>query len=169
MAQLKREHLLHYIDSAMNTNATSMTSPAWELLGVDIEDMSMELNPDVSRVKNILGQTKTKDKGYEPTMEVTPFMADSDSALYPVIRDIAMDRKTGSDCKTVLLEVIVDPSDTTTHTAWAQEVMVKVSSYGGDTEGVNYPFTVSVDGKRVKGTVTKASVTAGAPVFSAAS
>lgn len=47
--------------------------------------------------------------------------------------------------------------------------MVKPTSYGGGTEGLNFPFNVSEDGASVKGTVTAESVKAGAPVFTAAS
>ena len=67
-----------------------------------------------------------------------------------------------------MLEVIVEDMEATTHAAYAREVIVKPTSYGGGTEGLNIPFNVSEDGAWVKGTVTAESVLAGAPVFTAA-
>ena len=44
---------------------------------------------------------------------------------------------------------------------------MRVSSYGGGTEGLNFPFEISEDGASVKGTVTAASVQSGNPTFTA--
>lgn len=172
MPKFKREYLVHYLDSGMHphyySSGTTAVTPAWQVIGEDIEDMSVDLGSDIEVIKNILGQTKVRDNGYEPTMDADPFYADSDSALYDALAEIALDRLTGDDCKTIELEVIISPSDTTTHTAYVREVFVKPQSYGGDTVGVNIPFTVTSDGASIKGTVTKASVVAGAPVFTPA-
>lgn len=167
MAKLNREALAHYLDTTFNAKVSDAAKATFEIIGDDIEDMSVELNPDTETTKNILGQTKTTDNGYEPSIEADPFYADPDKKLYPKLRDIAMERKKGSDCKTLMLEVIADSTEGTTYVAYLQEVMVKVSSYGGDTAGLNFPFTVSEDGARVKGTVTVASVKTGSPVFTA--
>ena len=172
MAKLKREALIHFLDTGMNphyySSGTTAVTPAWEVIGEDIEDMSVELNHDIESIKNILGQTKVRDNGYEPSMDADPFYADSGSTLFTKLRDIVLDRKTGDDCKTLLLEVLVQPSDSTTHTAYVREVFVSPQSYGGDTVGVNIPFTVTDDGKAIEGTITAASLLAGAPVFSPA-
>ena len=78
-----------------------------------------------------------------------------------------MERKKGDDCKTLLLDVIVEDTEAETHIAYVREVMVKPTSYGGGTEGFNIPFNVSEDGAWIKGTVTAESVKAGQPVFTA--
>ena len=78
-----------------------------------------------------------------------------------------MERITGDGCKTLMLEVIVEDLEASTHLAYVREVMVKPTSYGGATEGFNMPFNVSEDGKWQKGTVTAESVKAGTPVFTA--
>lgn len=62
MAKLNREALAHYLDT---TFKNVVGSAEWEIIGDDIEEMSNELNPDMETLKNILGQTKTKDNGYE--------------------------------------------------------------------------------------------------------
>lgn len=166
MGKLNREALAHYLDA---TFSLGTEDPEWEILGDDIEELSVELNPDTETIKNILGETKTNDNGYEPSVSADPYYADPTKAFYPMLRNIAMDRLKGDDCKTLMLEVLVEDTDNTTHLAYLQEVMVKPQSYGGGTEGVNIPFDVSECGARTKGTVTAASLTAGAPVFTAAS
>lgn len=165
--KLNREAMAHYLDAAFNTKIADASKAQFEILGDDIEELSVELNSDVETLKNILGQTRTKDNGYEPSIEADPYYADPDKALYPKIRDIALGRLKGDACKTLLLEVIVEDTEATTHTAYLREVMVKPTSYGGGTEGLNFPFEISEDGASVKGTVTAASVQSGNPTFTA--
>ncbi len=162
MPKLNREALAHYLDTTFKLTASSAE---WEIIGDDIEEMSMELNPDTETSKNILGQTKTKDNGYEPSMDADPYYANPDKKLYPMLRDIALDRKKGYACRTLLLEVIIEDTDAKNHLAYVQEVMVKPQSYGGDTGGLNIPFNVSEDGKRTKGYVTAATLAEGNPTF----
>lgn len=166
MGKLNREALAHYLSTGFKNKKASEAAQVddWEVIGDDIEDMSVEMNPDTEQTKNILGQTKTTDNGYEPSMEADPFYADPDKKLYPTLRDIALGRKKGDECKTLMLEVLVEDSENTKHLAYAQEVIVKPNSYGGGTEGVNIPFTVSEDGERIKGAVTLAE---GKPTFEA--
>ena len=169
MGKLNREALAHYLDTKWNKKGADASKATFEIIGDDIEEMSVEMNSDVSQVKNILGQTRTVDNGYSPSMDADPFYADPDKTLYPKLRDIAMERLKGDECKTLMLEVIVENTESPTHVAYVREVMVKPTSYGGGTEGFNIPFNVSEDGAWVKGTVTAASVKAGAPVFTAVS
>ena len=168
MAKLKREALAHYLDTAWNKKVADANKAVFEILGDDIEDMSVEMNADTSQIKNILGQTKTTDNGFTPSMSADPWYADTESKLYPHMRDIVMEQITGDERKTLMLEVIVEDTDASTHTAYLREVKVTPTSYGGGTEGFNIPFTVDFDGAWVKGTVTAASVKDGAPVFTAA-
>lgn len=164
MGKLNREALAHYLDT---TYGMDLTNAEWEIIGDDIEEMSVEMNPDTEQVKNILGQTKTRDNGYEPSMDADPFYADPDKKLYPKLRDIALDRKKGDDCRTLMLEVIVEDTAAANHLAYVQEVMTKPSSYGGDTAGLNIPFTVTEDGERTKGYVSATSLKSGNPSFTA--
>ncbi len=168
MAKLNREALAHYIDTAWNKKVADASKATFEIIGTDIEDMSVDMSSDVSQSKNILGQTKTVDNGYSPTLDADPFYADTESGLYAHLRDIAFERLKGDACKTLLLEVIVEDTEAASHTAYVREVIVKPTSYGGGTEGFNIPFSVSEDGAWAKGTVTAESVKNGAPVFTPA-
>jgi hypothetical protein len=162
--KLNREAFMLYLDS---TFKKVTASAKWVLIGDDIEELSTELNPDMETTKNILGQTKTKDNGYEPTTDADPFYADTDNELYKPLRDIALERKKGAACQTLTLEVIIEDTAAENHLAFVQEVIVKPQSYGGDTAGLNIPFSISEDGKRTKGYVTAASLKTGAPEFKA--
>ncbi|MSS13783.1 hypothetical protein [Porcincola intestinalis] len=165
--KLKREAMATFIDTAMNVSVGNVSKAVWEIVGDDIESMSVDMNADTDQKKNILGQTKTTDNGYKPSMEADPFYADPDKKLYPVLRDIAMERKKGDACKTLMMEVIVDSTEATTALAYVREVLIKPKSYGGDSSYLNIPYTVSEDGAWVKGTVTLASLKTGNPTFTA--
>lgn len=159
MGKLERKALAHYLDSTFGG-----TQPEWFILGADLEELAVELNPDVESVTNILGETSVRDNGYEPSATADPYYANPDDSIYEKIRDIAMERKKGDACKTQILEVIVEDTKATSHLAFVEDVIVKPTSYGGGTDGVAIPFDVHFAGNRKKGTVT---ITDGTPVFTA--
>lgn len=165
--KLEREAFQSYLDTAWNRKVSDASKAVWEILGDDIEEMSVELNPDTEQKRNILGQTKTVDRGYAASMEANPFYANTEKDLYPKIRDIAYGRIQGDGCKTLLLEVTVEDTSDANHLAYVREVMVKPQSYGGNTEGFNIPFNVTEDGAKVKGYVTATSLASGNPTFTA--
>lgn len=163
--KLKRSALAHFLDSAWNKKVADASKAVFEILGDEIEDMSVDMNPDTTQIKNILGQTKTTDNGFTPSMSADPWYANTESKLYPHMRDIVMEHITGDERKTLMLEVLIEDTESDTYLAYLREVKVTPTSYGGGTEGVNIPFTVDFDGAWVKGTVTAESVKAGSPVF----
>ena len=161
MAKLARKAYATYLDANFGTGTKS-----WYLVGKDIEDMSVELNPDTESKENILGETSVTDNGYTPSVSADPYYANPSDSIYPKLKAIAMERLKGDDCKTQILEVIIeDPSDAS-HEAYIEDVIVKPQSYGGDTSGFAIPFDVLFDGNRVKGSVT---ITDGVPTFTPAS
>lgn len=157
--KLAREALMHYIDSSFGTGDTT-----WFLIGKDIDDMSVELNPDTETTKNILGETTVKDNGYEPSMSADPYYANPKDSIYEKLVNIAMNRLKGDKCKTQILEVIIKDTTEASHPAWVEDVIVKPQSYGGDTSGVSIPFDVLFNGNRKEGVVT---ITNGVPAFTA--
>lgn len=165
MGKLNREALAHYLDTEWNTKVADASKAVFEILGEDIEEMSVEMNPETEQKKNILGQTKTIDSGFTPTMSADPWYANTDSKLYPHMKEIVFEQLKGDERKTLMLEVIVEDTEAETHLAYVREVKVTPTSYGGGAEGFNIPFTVDFDGAYAKGTVTAESVKAGAPVF----
>lgn len=144
-----------FLDSTFGGTGT----PKWWRIGKDMEEMSVELNPDVSSVKNIWDETSVQDNGYEPSIDADPYYTNPEDEIYPKLLDIAMNRLKGDACKTTILEVMVEDTEDEHHKAWTEDVVVKVSSYGGDTSGVSMPFTVTFDGNRKEGYVTISSGT----------
>lgn len=149
MKKLKRSALLHYLDSTFGGQ-----TPAWFIIGKDVEDLSVELNPDTETVKNILDESTVNDNGYEPAFDVDTYFANpSDGEFYEKIKDIAMNRKTGDECKTKVLEILIDKTSGP-YDAWIEDCIVKPQSYGGAQGGVRIPYNVTFSGNRQKGTVT---------------
>ena len=150
--KLKRSALIHYLNAAPSAETAS-----WYLIGKNVEDMSIELNPDTESTTNILDEISVTDNGYSPSTDVDTYYADpSDGAFYEWIKDIAMNRKTGDDCKTTILEVLIDKTEAP-FDAWTEDAVVKPTSYGGAAGGVRIPYTVTFCGNRKKGTVTIAN------------
>lgn len=148
IGKLKRSYLLHYIDASFGGD-----TPAWFLLGKDIEDMSVELNPNTDTVKNILDETVVNDKGYEPSVSVDTYYANVGDSIYEKIKDIAMNRLTDEACQTKILEVLIDKTEGA-YNAWQEDVIIKPQSYGGPQGGVNIPFNINFNGNRKQGTAT---------------
>lgn len=162
LGKLNRSAHLFYIDTTFGG-----ATPEWYLVGKDVEDMSVELNPTVETTKNILDETSASDKGYEPSISVDTYYANpSDGAIYTKLKDIMMNRLTGDDCRTKVLEVLVDVSDdeqvSVPYSAWLENAIIKPQSYGGPQGGISIPFTVHFDGGRVSG---HASITNRVPTF----
>ena len=72
MAKLNREAIGHYLDTGFHSKVADVAEAVFEIIGDDIEEMSVELNSDTEQIKNILGQTKTRDNGYTPSMDAEP-------------------------------------------------------------------------------------------------
>jgi hypothetical protein len=161
--RLKRSALIHYLQTTAQT--TLLSTQAWYKLGKDIQDLSINLNPDIEQFKNILDEARANDNGYQPDADVDTYYADpSDGDWYDLVKNIAMNRLTGDDCMTVLLDVLVDKT-TGPYDAWIETVMIKPQSYGGAPGGVRIPYKITFCGGRQTGTVTFDSTT-GAPTFS---
>lgn len=146
MAKIERKYLAHFLDAAFGGEATNYVR-----LGQDLEEYIEELNPDVETAKNILGEQSVKHNGYEVSSEVEPFYAHYDEPLFEKLIEIANERKTGDDCVTYKVDVLLAENG---ECVWAyrEKVWVVPNSVGGDTSGVQIPFTIYNAGERVKGT-----------------
>lgn len=148
----ERKYLAHYLDSAFDTTFAAST---YVRLGKDLEEFTVELNPDVTTSKNILGENSVIHNGYEASSEASPVYYEYDDALTEKILEIAMLRKTGDACKTSYVEVLLKPgaegAEPTVMRAIREDVYVIPTSYGGDTSGLQVPFSINYAGNRVEG------------------
>lgn len=134
-------------------NVQGTDSPAWYLVGKDIDDMSVEMNGSFETTKNILDETSVTDDGYSPSIDVNPYYADPDDEIYSFLEDLALERKSGDDAKAEYLEVIVKDTESDAHLAYKEDCKIEIVSYGGPTTGFQILFNVHPAGNRTKGTV----------------
>lgn len=150
---IERKYLAHYLDSSFGAVSTTYVR-----LGKNLEEYNEELNPDVEVTKNILGEQSVQHSGYEVQSDVDPFYyEDYDDALSNKIMELANTRATGDKCKTTMVDVLLKPGTSegdapTAVWAYREDVYVIPTSVGGDTSGIQTPFTVYKAGNRVKGT-----------------
>lgn len=150
---IERKYLAHYLDANFGAESTSYVR-----IGKNLEEYSEELNPDVEVTKNILGEQSVVHSGYEVQADVDPFYyQDYDDSLSNKIMELANTRSTGDKCKTTMVDVLLKPGATedaepTVVWAYREDVYVIPNSVGGDTSGIQTPFTVYKAGNRVKGT-----------------
>ena len=142
----------------------SFNGTSWEAIGVDIDDLSKELNPDTETGKNVLCETTFKHNGYEPEVDVSPYYADPDSVLYDKLRDAALYEKySDADIKGYYVEAIFEDDATngvlTSTSAVKREAYIVPQSIGGDTSGYQIPFTITPVGAPVDVTVTYTKAT----------
>lgn len=143
---IERKYLAHYLDAAFGADAV-----LYVRLGSDLEEFNEELSPDVEVKKNILGEQNVSHNGYEVQSEVEPYYADYDDPLFEKLSEIALERKTGKACRTTKVDVLLK-EDGAVVWAYREDVVVVPNSMGGDTSGVQIPFTIYNAGNRVKGT-----------------
>lgn len=146
MGKIERKYLAHYLDASFGGSSTNYVR-----LGKDLEEYGEELNPDVAVNKNILGEQSVQHNGYEVQSDVEPFYAYEGDPLFEQLASIANERKTGDDCKTTKVDVLLK-DDGTAEWAYREDCYVIPNSLGGDTSGVQIPFTIYNDGNRTKGT-----------------
>lgn len=150
--KLKREAHALYIKPATG----SLSSNSYFLIGKGIEDLSVEMNGSFEQKKDILGSVSTNDTGYTPQISVEPYHADTTDSIYEFLKDIAMNRKSGDDCKVKILEVLIDDTNSESFDAWEEDGKVEITNYGGDTSGLGINFNLWYDGNRKQGTATMA-------------
>lgn len=152
---VERKYLAHYIDAAFDT---TYAEAEYVRIGKNLEEYSEELNPDVEVTKNILGEQSVQHSGYEAQADVDPYYyEDYDDTLSEKIMELANTRATGDKCKTSMVDVLLKPGATddaapTVVWAYREDVYLIPNSVGGDTSGIQTPFTLYKAGNRTKGT-----------------
>lgn len=144
--RVSRKYYAHAIDASFGSS-----TPDWYRLGDDLDNFSVDLNPDTENNKNILGNTSFRHNGYEPSASAEPFYAKAGDKLFERLQHIIDTLATGDECKTTALEVHLWKKDSAKYEATTQECYVVPTSYGGDTSGVQIPFDVNYIGDKTIG------------------
>lgn len=156
--KIKREEFQMFADVG-----TSPESPIWEIIGSGVEDMSLALNPNVTTVTDVLGETVTALDKYEKQTDVSPMRAKRESKFFAVLYDIVKNEKTLTDVERTFLCVNIfdstEDEETVTYAAWTQKAVIAVQSYGGNTEGLDIPFNLHWFGEKTHGAFDPATKT----------
>lgn len=149
----ERKYLAHYLDG--NFDLTYVDTN-YVRIGKDLEEFVVELSPNIETKANILGENYVLHTGYETTASADPVYYEYDDTLTEKIMEIAMLRKSADSCKTSYVEVLLKPGTTSSDAptvvrAVREDVLLIPTSYGGDTSGVQVPFTINFNGNRVEG------------------
>lgn len=148
----ERKYLAHYLDAAFDK---SYAETNYVRIGKDLEEFAVELSPNIETKSNILGENSVIHQGYETSATADPVYYEYDDALTEKLMEIAMLRQSGDACKTSYVEVLLKPAEgggkPEVIRAVREDVLLIPSSYGGDTSGVQVPFTVNFNGNRTEG------------------
>lgn len=141
----ERKYLAHYIDASFGGSTANYVR-----LGKDLEEYNIEMNAETETKRNILGETSTKIKGYEPSGDVDTYYAEEGDALFTHLSDIVNNRSTGSELETTVIDVLVNSSGTVVW-AFRENAVIVPKNIGGDPAGVQIPFEIHYNGSRTAG------------------
>lgn len=147
---IKREKFKLFAD----VSTGDASEPKWELQGNKVEDLSLELNPNVQTSTDVTGETTTTLDKYETQTSVEPYPARAESEFFPILYDIVKYEKTLSDVERPFLCVNIFAGADGSYDAWTQNAVIAVQKYGGDTSGLALPYTLHWTGSRTYGTAT---------------
>lgn len=142
MAKIERKYMAHFLQ----------VGEEFIRLGKDLEEYSPELSAQVEKTKNILGETSVSIVGYEKTGAVEPYFAESGDPLFEKLQAIIDGDLTLDACKATMVEVKLWDGEGSAYPAIREECFIEVTSYGGDTQGYQIPFTVHYTGVKEHGT-----------------
>lgn len=142
------------------------SAPEWELQGDRIEELSLEMNPNVETVTDVTGTTSTTLDRYEEQTSVQPYYAKRESKLFAWLYDVVRNKRTLSDVEKTFCCVNIFAGSDGQYDAWTQRAVVAVQNYGGNTRGLQIPYNIHWIGERTYGT---AAITAGVLTFTPAS
>ena len=160
-AKAPRKLLKHYV------NVGTGETKEWELLGVGIEDSSIETNFETETVNDILGNTETSITGASPSQSFEPFTVRGGSKLAFQLHEIWLNKEYEKLSQFEMLTVYgYIGTETDGYEADMQsDCTITFGSIGGSAY-VDMPITVNYSDKKQRGTV---KFTEGAPTFTKAS
>lgn len=159
----ERKFLAHYVDAAFkkltSDDGTPPTGTDYIRIGKHLEQYNEEMNPQVNTTNNILGEQITIHTGYQVSGTVEPYYCEEGDPLFPELMGIVNERKIGTACETTVLDVLLN-EDGTVEWAYMESALLIPNSFGGDTSGIQIPFSVNYNGNRHRvnfNTATKAA------------
>lgn len=123
-----------------------------ELIGKGIEELSIEQGADVTTTKDITGCTEVSVNGYEKTTSLEPIYIRGGDKFSELLDDMEEYEYTGDDCIQPFIHVkSYKKTADGKYRAWRQNAVIEITSFGGDTSGVQCPATLHWTGEREHG------------------
>ena len=136
------------------------TTPTYELIGKGIEETGIEQSANVETVTDITGVTETTLDKYEKTTELDPIRIEGGNKFSEFLDELEEQEKILDDTiANFMLVKLYKSTGTDAYVAWKQQAVVELTSFGGDTSGVNAPCTLHWIGPRTHGTFDPATKT----------
>lgn len=160
-AKAQRKLLKHYV------NVGTSGEKEWELLGVGIEDSSIETNFETETVNDILGNAETSVTGASPSQSFEPFTVRGGSKLALKLHEIWLNKEYEKLSQFEMLTVYgyIGTEIDGYEADMQSDCTITFGSIGGSAY-VDMPITVNYSDKKQRGTV---KFTEGAPTFTKAS
>ena len=146
--RIKREEFKLFADVG------AADSPEWELQGSRIEELSLEMNPNIETVRDVTGITDMVLDSYDKKTSVSPYYAKRDSKMAVWLYNVVREEKTLSDVEKTFCCVNIFAGAEGSYDAWTQKAIVAVQSYGGNTKGLQIPYNLHWIGEKTFGTAT---------------
>ena len=147
-AKAPRKLLKHYV------NVGTGETKEWELLGVGIEDSTIETNFETETINDILGNSETSVTSASPSQSFEPFTVRGGSKLAFKLHEIWLNKEYEKLSQFEMLTVYgYVGSETDGYDADMQsDCTITFSSIGGSAY-VDMPITVNYSDKKERGTV----------------
>ena len=158
----ERKLLMTFVNAASFTNMTTYhSSPVWQLVGSGVEESSIEYNPTVNTVTDILGVTETTVDEFQMSRSLDLMTVKGGSKLHKKLVDII---ERGAKSEFALFEVLIVRShlkesdgETTPTYAFHAELhkgcTVYPTSEGGSAY-IDMPITINYSGDKELGVAT---------------
>lgn len=147
-------------------NVGSSSSPEWEILGRGVEDAATEFNHDTNARTDITGVTDVDVSAAKPQLSLDPNSIRGGLKLNEKLLDIER-RNAHAELGGFEILNVHAYSGTDSYTAEKHKGCTIVPQSLGGSNYVDMPVAVYLSNDKELGTVTAASIKAGAPVFTA--
>ena len=143
--KIKRRFMAHFLEVPGNPDVIVK-------LGNGIEEMNVELAPNVVKKQDITGVNDSYIDSYDVTQAVEPYFAVVGDPLFDWLQKIVDERLTLDELNTHTIDVKLweDPTSGK-YPATREKCVVAVKSFGGNTEGYQIPFDINRTGEIEKG------------------
>lgn len=147
--EVLRKYMVTYVDVA----EAGATTPIWEAQGIKVEDSSIELNPDISTITDILGITYSDVNKMEASQTLDPNTLRMGAKLSEKMLDIYRRGALNEYSQFKVLIVYGFLGSAGSYEADLETGCTVVPNAIGGSSRVDMPFVINLSGNKTLGTV----------------